>query len=308
MPRHDQLFKDLLRALFPNLLDLADAELAAQVAADRSSGITFLDKEVFVDFPEGRRREADLVAELSCRWPLGKLLVHVEIERRYSSTMGQRLWRYSYQLSQRYALPVVSIVVFLRGGPPGGQRIDYVEQANDWEILRFRYLSLGLSRLSAEALLDRREPLAWALAALAKPSKTGRARLKLDLLRKIAKGSVSEAQRFLLTNCVETYLQLAGRDVEEYAALRPAQANPEIEAMELTWADRMAAQYEQQGVRKGREQGVRETLLRLLGKRFGKISPAIRRRVDAIDSLEDLSGLVDRILEVKSIEELGLGK
>ena len=308
MPRHDQLFKDLFKALFPDLLDLADAELATLVAADLGSGIAFLDKEVFVEFPEGRRREADLVAELSCRGPLRKLLVHVEIERRYSSTMGQRLWRYSYQLSQRYALPVVSTVVFLRGGPPGGQRIAYFEQAHEWEILRFSYLSIGLSRLPAEDLLDRREPLAWGLAALAQPGKSGRARLKLNLLRKIAKASITEAQRFLLTNCVETYLQLAGREAEEYAVLRPAQANPEVEAMEMTWADRMAAQYEQRGVQRGLEQGARETLLRLLGKRFGKISPAFRRRVEAIESLEELRGLVDRILEVKSIEELGLGK
>jgi len=142
-------------------------------------------------------------------------------------------------------------------------------------------------------------------------------------------------ERFLLTNCVETYLQLVGREAEEYAALRRAQKNPEIEAMELTWADRMASQYTQkgiekgvkkglqqgvkkgleqgvkkgiaQGVKQGLEQGVRDTLLHLLAKRFGKVSSAVRGRVEAIGSLEELRALVDRTLEVKSIEELGLG-
>jgi flagellar biosynthesis/type III secretory pathway protein FliH len=157
----------------------------------------------------------------------------------------------------------------------------------------------------------------------------------VELLSKIAKATVSEDQRFLLTNCVETYLQLVGREADEYAALRRTRQNSEIDAMELTWADRMAIQYTQkgmeqgvkkglrqgvkqgleqgvkkgvkQGVRKGVEQGVRDTLLHLLAKRFGKISPAVRGRVEAIGSLEELTGLVDRILEVKSIEELGLG-
>jgi hypothetical protein len=336
MTRHDQLFKDLFRAFFPDLLLLADTDLAALLPADSGSGsLTFLDKEVFLEVPEGRRREADLVAALSGREPRPDILIHVEIERRFRGDMGYRLWRYSHQLYVRYALPVVSIVVFLRGGPPGGERTDYLERAADWEVHRFRYLSFGLSKLPAQALLDRPEPLAWALAALARPGEIGRAKLKLELLRKIAKASLREGERFLLTNCVETYLQLAGREAEEYAALRLAQRNPEVEAMELTWEDRMAIQYTQkgiekgvkqglqqgekrgiekgvkkgieQGVREGREQGVRDTLLRLLSKRFGPVPQAVRRRVEAIESLEELSGLVDRILEVKSIEELGLG-
>ena len=92
--------------------------------------------------------------------------------------------------------------------------------------------------------------------------------------------------------------------------------------MEMTWADRMAAQYmqqyTQQGLEKGLEKGLerglakgaerfRNALLRQLGKRFGEVSPTLRERVEAIESLDELEGLADRILEVKSIEELGLG-
>ncbi len=122
-----------------------------------------------------------------------------------------------------------------------------------------------------------------------------------------------------MTNCVETYLQLAGGAAQEYAVLRLAEENPEVEAMEMTWADRMEAQYEQRGLKKGLEQGLerglgkgvarlRSTLLRQLGQRFGDVSPAVRARIAAIDSLDELGGLADRILEVKSLEELGLGR
>ncbi|HEV7671280.1 MAG TPA: DUF4351 domain-containing protein [Thermoanaerobaculia bacterium] len=92
--------------------------------------------------------------------------------------------------------------------------------------------------------------------------------------------------------------------------------------METTWAERMAADYQkkfreegivlglEQGLEKGLGQGaerLRSTLLRQLGQRFGKIPPAVRARVESIDSLEELGGLTDRILEVKSLDELGLG-
>ncbi len=117
-----------------------------------------------------------------------------------------------------------------------------------------------------------------------------------------------------MTNCVETYLQLTGREAEEYATLRATQATPVVEAMEMTWADRMAAQYMQQYTQQGMEKGIekaterfRNTLLRQLGKRFGEVSPTVRERVEAIGSLDELEGLADRLLEVKSIEELGLG-
>ncbi len=317
MPGHDQLFKDLFRTFFSELLHLVDPVLAAGLSAGTGFGsLTFLDKEVFLDWPEGRRREADLVAEVPDHRGKRKLLVHVEIEHPYRHEIGRRIWRYSTQLDLRYGVPVVSIVVFLRGGPPGARWINHVEQVTDRPIHRFTYLTLGLSGIPAETLLERPEPLAWALAALARPGRMGRARLKLELLRKIATASLNQIERFLLTNCVETYLQLTGRAAEQYAILYAAQANPEVEVMRMTWADRMEVEYRQKGLAQGLEQGLeqgiekgtRQTLLRLLGKRFGEVSPAVRERVEAIGTLDELGGLIDRILEVRSIEELGLGK
>ncbi len=304
MTRHDQLFKELIRSRFREFLHLAAPSLASGLPADAE--FSFLDKEGFLDFPEGRRHEVDLLVEVFDRTAVGKFLIHIEIENHFRTNMGRRLARYSHQLFLRHLRPVVSIVVFLHGGPAGIHWTDRTERVLDLEVHTLRYFSFGVSRLSAETLLERPEPLAWAFAARARPGKMGRVRLKLELLRKIASASVDEAAKFLLTNCVETYLQLAGREAEEYAALRAAQATPEVEAMEMTWADRMAAQYTQKGIEQGAER-FRNTLLRLLGKRFGEVSPVVRERVEAIGSLDELENLADRLLEAKSIEELGLG-
>jgi hypothetical protein len=303
MTSHDQLWKDLFRTFFPDLLFLLDSDLATRLVGGLGPrGITFLDKEVFHDLPEGERREVDLLAEIPDRAGGRKFRVHVEIEQSFSGEIARRVARYSHYLYLRNPRPVVSIVVFLHGGPPGVRWTDYTERVFEREIHRFNYLSLGLSKLPSQTLLDRPEPLAWALASLTWPGKMGRARLKLELQRKIATAPVSEVERFLLANAVETYLQLAGRQAELYAALRLAEENPEVEAMEMTWAERMAADYQ----KKFREEGVRSTLLRQIGKRFGEVPPAVRARVEAIDSLDELGDLTDRILEVKSLDELGL--
>ncbi len=312
MTSHDQLWKDLFRSFFPDLLFLLDPDLAARpIESLGAGGFTFLDKEVFHDLPEGDRHEVDLLAETPDPATGLKFRVHLEIERRFSGEIGRRVARYSYHLYLRDPGPVVSIVIFLRGGPPGVRWTNHIERAFDREILRFNYLSLGLSRLPARTLLDRPEPIAWALASLTWAGRMGRARLKLELLRKIATARLNEVERFLLANCVQTYLQLAGREAEQYAALRLAEKTPEVEAMEMTWAEQMVAEYREKVLAEGIEKGVerlRTSLLRLLGQRFGQVPPAVRARVEAIDSLDELGGLTDRILEVKSIEELGLGR
>ncbi|HEX4965926.1 MAG TPA: DUF4351 domain-containing protein [Thermoanaerobaculia bacterium] len=57
---------------------------------------------------------------------------------------------------------------------------------------------------------------------------------------------------------------------------------------------------------KGTRQGVRKVLLLQLGKRFGPLPETVRRRVEAIDSLDLLTGLAERLLSAHSLEEMGL--
>ena len=311
---HDRLFKNLFRSSFRDLLALADGELAAGLP---SGEIAFLEKEFSLELPEGERREVDLLAAIPDASGATQLLVHLEIERRYRSRIGRRLWRYSLLLHLRHPEPLVSLVVFLSGGPPGPVWAVHVEEALGRETTRFSYLSFGLSRMPAETLLARPEPLAWGLAALAKPGDLGKVRLKLELLRRIARVQIGETQRSLLINCVETYLQLTGREAAVFETLR-AQDSPEVEEMELTWADQIEAKGEAKGMKKGRERGIEEglergverlrhTVLRQLAQRFGPVSPVLRRRVEAIRSLDELGAIADRILEVQAIEDLGLG-
>ncbi|HXU46849.1 MAG TPA: DUF4351 domain-containing protein, partial [Thermoanaerobaculia bacterium] len=228
--------------------------------------------------------------------------------------IGQRLWNYWLQLRVRHPEPLISLVVFLSGGPPGAAWGVHVEETIGEEDVRFRYRSYGISKLPAADLLARPEPLAWALAALAKPGPLGRARLKLEALHKIAKAQVRESERLLLINCVETYLTLNGGEAEEYASLSRAHESPEIQTMELTWADRIEAKGIEKGLEKGREGALQEgadrlrrTVLRLLGQRFGEVPSLLRERLAAMRSVDELSEIADRILEVQSIEELGLG-
>jgi hypothetical protein len=117
VPPHDHLFKSLFRALFRDLLLLVDAQLAARLPAEAE--VEFRDKELILDAPEEEHRVVDLLGAIPD--PAGgcAFLVHVEIERKAGKEIGHRLWEYSIRLRSQHPEPSVSLVVFLRGGPPG---------------------------------------------------------------------------------------------------------------------------------------------------------------------------------------------
>src|SRR6187551_224473 len=116
---HDQLSKSLIKIFFAEFLHLVAPESASRLEAAEA---TFLDKEVFTDWLAGGRREMDLLAEVPADGEERPLLVHVEIETEFSSSMSHRLWSYYMHLRLLHGLPVLPILVNLRGGRPGLRR------------------------------------------------------------------------------------------------------------------------------------------------------------------------------------------
>jgi len=312
MADNDPLLKELVCTFFADFLRLVAPEL-------RAASWSFLDKELLSDWPERRRREPDLLARV-VEGPGSALLVHVEIESCHRGTMPERLWRYHHLLKGRFAEAVVSILINLKGGPPGlSQRT--IEERASFQLRTFQYTVLGLSGSSPHELLDRAEPLAWAFASLTRHRKLRRAALKLECLKRVERAAIglSEYERFLLVNCIETYLQLTPEENVELEALGPSEPIREVTTMQVTWADRMRAEGREQGIlqglEKGREQGreqgreevARSLLLHQLQQRFGRLSAKVERQLGAIRSVDRLVELAQKVLVVKSVEELGLG-
>ncbi|MEM1205351.1 MAG: DUF4351 domain-containing protein, partial [Acidobacteriota bacterium] len=289
----------------------------------------------FTDPPDRERSELDVVAEVPERGGGAKLLlIHVEVEGRYRRTMGPRMLRYYRHLRLRYPkLPVLPVVLFLRGGPRGVELLEVREQVLDGpEISVFRFVAFGVSRCEAAEYLSRPEPMSWALASLMRAPGGDRVALKLGCLRPIAGADLDEARRFLLLNAVETYVELSEEESSRFAASL-ADETEEVRTMETTWADKLIAKGIQQGLAQGVEQGLAQgveqglaqgveqglaqgvatgrregmvdTTVRLLEKRFGRLPGASRLRIDGLDE-RGLEALADRLLEAASLRDLGL--
>jgi hypothetical protein len=140
-----------------------------------------------------------------------------------------------------------------------------------------------------------------------RPGSWSRAELMLQCLRRIAKSDVTELRKQMLVNWVETYVQLTAQDAFELRRLLDLEGNEEIKTMELTWLGKAEARGMEQGIEKGIAQGVermRRVVLRQIEQRFGAVPATVRRRIEAIDSLDPLADLAERVLIVSSVTDL----
>jgi hypothetical protein len=240
MAPHDPLFKSLLRAFFPGFLRLVAPDLAARLDL---SAVAFLDKEFVSTAPPRTHGIADLLARAPLIGTDRFLLIHVEIESRSRRGMGARLRDYHRAIQARHEDPVLSIVVYLKGGPAGIREQKLEGDLKAPGLTSFRYLSFGLSRCAAAEYLAKPEPLAWALAALMSRGGWSRAELKMRCLARLAEAPLKDGERRELANCIETYLELSPEEAEEIPLLAisdPSQIR-RTQAMSLlykvSWAD-----------------------------------------------------------------------
>lgn len=322
---HDQHFKELLRRFFGDFVRIVLPDEAPLLRLERAR---FIEQESFTDVKEGERRLLDLVAEVETTEGESELLlVHVEIEARArGKAMNRRMWRYAMQLWLRDKKPVVPIVLHLRGGAPDVVATTVDHRFGKWRLASFTYFAFGLSRSEAAKYLDRPEALAPALAALMDRGELSAAEHRLECQRRIFQAEVDDAGRFLLMDTVEMYIQLDEAAREEYERLLAAEQNEEVKIMEMTWSESLRAEGMEKGLAQGVEQGIekgiekgraegmqmgrlegmRSVVLGLLERRFGPLPTPTRKKVEEIASADGLSRLAERVLDARSVEDLGL--
>ncbi len=306
---HDQFFKEFFRTFFRDFLELFYPDISAEL--DFGS-LRFAEKEVFTDFPEGAMRTADVVAELQTSDGVEKLvLVHIEVEFKWGSDFGERMYEYYTLLRQRYRKPIIPIAVFLHGGGDGVVEETYNEASLGRRRVQFWYESVALAHLDAEEYVGKGNPVAAALAALMNRRKAREPlTLRALMLRAVMESELEDIPKLLLKNLIEVYFELGATQAKRFERLFSTEEFREAEKMEVMWADRMKAKWAKEGLEEGREkgkiEGKRETLLRLLAKKFGSLSEDVTVHVRALQSVDEIDVYLDRVLTATSLEEMEL--
>ena len=134
------------------------------------------------------------------------------------------------------------------------------------------------------------------------------AELGAKALRRITEAPLTDQKKFLLADCVEAYLPLDEQQQREYERLMLGTPQTKVKAMNKTSFDKgLESGIEkgrEEGIEKGIEKGIQKTILRQGTRRFGPPSNEIEGRIRALHDETSLEELSERILDVKSWDEL----
>lgn len=267
---HDQLFKALFTEFFPELMELFFPEAARELSFE---GVEFLDKELATDRPQGAPRRVDLLAKVrTLQGQTRFILIHCEIQEEEDRDEGgnvlpfpQRMARYFMTLRLRHEAPIMPVVLWFSPNKGGVGRDVYEEQLFGQTVLRFEYWRVGVRDLSAEDFLLTSNPLAPALATRMKRSISKPELKRRCLLAARRREALTDWQRFLLVDIIQTYVKMNPREQREYDAMMQQPENQEAREVELTWG--------QQVFLKGEKDGQMRMLAKAFAGRFGAPLP-----------------------------------
>jgi hypothetical protein len=309
MTDHDQHFKELIPELFSEFLDLFFPETWAKRID--TTHVEWLSQEIFPDGPDGSRHAIDLLAKVKLIDPendtgtaSAMILVHIEIESGDRTTrLKSRLPAYYIYLRDKFDLPILPIVLYLKVGMDGIGIDTYLESLFDLEILRFRYLYVGLPGLDGIEYLQSENPLGVALSALMRIPREKIVELGAEAFRLLSEAAMTDQRRHLLANTVEKYLPLDAELQAKFELLLNQATYLGVKAMNLTNFEKGM----QVGKQTGREEGQRiaflENIEAMLEIRFGSHSLHLMEKVRELDSLEVLRSLVQSLRHMSTLEE-----
>lgn len=312
----DKLFKTAFELFLRNLVELVRPEVAARLDLDHAR---MLSPKLFADFRKQGLREPDLVAEAkTVDGDTQLVVVHVDVEGAFRNVIDDRMREYAMHLELKTRRPVVSIAVFLTGGPKGIEVREVTREAAGWISFRFFYLAFGLSGSLAEEFVDRPQPLAAALAALMRSKVWDRVEQKLRCLTAISRAeNLDLSRQYVLTRVVDNYLELSENEEERFTAELEREANKEVRDMVVTWEEALA-ESRAEGLAEGRTEGkaegealgqleaARKAILVLASRCHREIPPGFEETIRVMDDIDRLYRILERIVDAPSIAELDL--
>lgn len=295
---HDKIFKTLFQLHLQDLVELLEREIGPQLDCAR---VEYPSGEAFAELKKAGHLSLDLVARVARRDAVFPVILHAEIEARFRGGMATRMWKYFTHLSaQNLDAVVVSLVVYLKGGPPGLQEILTANRLGAFVPVAFRYLSLGLSGCLAEDWLKKPQMLAAGLAACMRSKIWDPVEHKLQCMRRIVHETNPERQ-YLLTQVVENYLELTDEEELRYRAAF-FRENRTMVPFPLTLQEAQEALVEEKT--KGRLEATRESILLLVSSRFGSIPASLGEKLAAVSELGRLRQIFVKAVQAPSIDEL----
>ncbi|MBM7600960.1 hypothetical protein JOC34_003381 [Virgibacillus halotolerans] len=252
--RHDQLFKELIQTFFGEFLEVFFPEVYQIVDFQ---AIKPLSEEVFTDLIEGETRLLDIVTETKLKETDSIIIIHVEPQSTKQTYFHKRMYHYFSLLYHKYRKPIIPIAVFSYEG--NWEKNQYTMEFPFIHVLTFNYLTLHLHKKNWRDYINSNNPAAAALLSKMGYTEEEKIQVKKEFLSMLVKMELDPAKQRLVYGFFESYLKL--NEAEEEALMD--------EIKHLDEADQIMEipiSYEEKGIEKGKEIGIKKVALEMLKK------------------------------------------
>ncbi len=164
------------------------------------------------------------------------------------------------------------------------------------ELLTTFFVEFGSAVKSAElaSLCETGEPGGSALMAKMSIAPRDRAIVKLECLRLLVALRLDSAKQRIISEFIDTYLELTGEEMEQYVRARGKLPEPEQEAImerETSWS------------KAGRHQEALLLVSKWLNRRFGTVDDTMLERLESL-ATEELEEFSTELLDSRNIADL----
>jgi hypothetical protein len=295
----DELWKETIEKLFPQFIEFFHKEIYNDLDLDK--GYVFLDKE-FQSISSNSDRGKGYVDKLvkvylkngEDRW----ILIHIEVQGYRDEGFAKRMFRYFYRIYDKYDRKILTIAILTDSSKnyhPSGFIYNFYDTH-----LNYSYRTYKVIEQSEEELSKNENPFALAiLAALhsikAKNNEEMKLKFKLKLVRMLLKRGYGEKEIIEMFRFIDGVIKL--NDImkeklfkEELLKIEEVKRVPYITSIE-----RLAKE-------EGEEKGIRNTLEKLLVRKFGNLDKEILNLIETASD-KAIDNLIDSIFDLKELSE-----
>jgi hypothetical protein len=301
---HDHLFKELISCFFFEFVQLFAPRVARMIDPD---SLTLLEKEFFTDITTGDKHILDLVARAKLRGRDTFIIFHVEAQASARPHYTRRMFLYFSDIFKEHQVDIYPIALFTFDEPFREEPDRFTMTFPGLRVLDFAFHGVQLNRLDWRKFARSRNPAAIALMAKMRIAPEDRWRVKLECLRLLAKRRLDPARTQLISGFIDSYLKLTASELQAFQAAiesLPVRERKATVPLTISWKEEGLQQGLQQGRAEGelagRTNATRALVLKVGEQRFGALDAATARRMEAIQNLDQLEALVDRLVTATS--------
>src|SRR5699024_7644210 len=153
---HDRLFKQLIEAFFEEFLEVFFPDIHEQIDFKE---ITYLSEETCT-YDEDKR-VLDLVVEVKWKETDVAIVVHIEPQSYRQSDFNVRMFKYYGLLFNKLNKPIIPIAIF--SYDENWEKDVFQIKFSDWEVVRFNYLTLHVTKQNWHHFIKKVNPVSAAL-------------------------------------------------------------------------------------------------------------------------------------------------